>query len=287
MKKVTLLMAVLIAVFAIAGCTNPSAFDIKKPIVVVSREVGSGTRGAFIELVGLEKKNADGTTSDLTYIEAIIANGNAAVMTNVAGNQYAIGYSSFGALNNTVKALKINGVAPTEDNLKNGTYKIARPFNLATKGQLSVVAADFMAYILSTDGQKVVAANKYIASAGNAFTSSKPAGKVVLIGSTSVSPLMEKLSEAYKVVNPNAIIEIQSVGSTPGMTAAIEGTCDIGMASRALKDSEIAAGLTPTVIAIDGIAIIVNTKSTITDLTLDKVKKIFIGELKLWSDVLL
>jgi phosphate transport system substrate-binding protein len=278
------MLAAVFAVLAVAGCGNPGAFDAKKAIVVVSREEGSGTRGAFIELVGLEQKNAAGQTVDATSEEAIISNGNAAVMTTVAGNQYAIGYASLGALNNTIKTLKIDGVDATEENVKNGTYKIARPFNIVTKGNVSAPAADFIAFMLSEQGQKVVKSSNYISSTGAAFTSTKPTGKVVVIGSTSVSPLMEKLAEAYKVINPNVNIEIQSVGSTPGVTAAINGTADIGMASRKLKDSELAQGIKPTVIALDGIAVISHPKNPITGLSLEMVTKIFLGEIKLWSD---
>ena len=268
-----------------SGSGNISAFNGTKDIVVVSREDGSGTRGAFIELFGIEKKNDDGTRKDLTTKEAIIAKQTDVMMTNIAGNPYAIGYISLGSLNNTVKALQIEGVAPTTENVKRETYPIARPFNIATKDKVSALAEDFIGFLLSAEGQTVVA-NSYIAVAedANAYAGSKPTGKIVVAGSSSVTPIMEKLREAYLAINPNSTIEIQMSDSSAGVTGAIDGTCDIGMASRKLKDSELEQ-LTSTQIALDGIAVIVNNGNPITNLTKDQVKAIFTGELLTWGEV--
>lgn len=263
-----------------------SDFDTSKDITVVSREEGSGTRGAFIELFGVEEKDASGNKIDNTTEEATISNSTSVVMTSVAGDQYAIGYISLGSLNDTIKAVKIDGVEPTVENIKSKTYKIARPFNIATKGDLSEATKDFIDYIMSADGQKVVEENGYISASENAsYAGSKPSGKIVIAGSSSVSPVMEKLKEAYLLVNTNAQIEIQTSDSTTGMTSTKDGICDIGMASRELKDSEIEAGLTNQVIAMDGIAVVVNKKNTFDELTSDQVKAIYTGENLAWDEV--
>lgn len=261
-------------------------FDTSSDISVVSREDGSGTRGAFIELFGVEEKDANGDKVDYTTDEAIIANSTEIVMTTVAGDDYAIGYSSLGSLNDTVKAVKIDGAEPTADNINNGSYTISRPFNIATKGDVSDVAQDFINYIMSADGQQIIEDNGYIkASDAGAFESNGASGKIVVAGSSSVTPVMEKLQEAYQKVNSGAEIEIQESDSTTGMTAAMDGTCDIGMASRELKDTEINGGLTATVIAKDGIAIIVNKNNPTKDLTKDQVNSIFRGEVTTWDEV--
>ncbi len=258
-----------------------------QPISVVSREDGSGTRGAFVELTGVEEKDADGNKTDNTTADAIISNSTEIMMTTVSGDEYAIGYSSTGSLNDTVKALNVDGVEPTAQNIKDGKYSLSRPFNIATKGTPGKLAQDFIDYILSEEGQKVVEDNGYIASVDDAkvFKSSGESGKLVVAGSSSVTPVMEKLAEAYKAVNKKAEIEIQESDSTTGMTAAADGTCDIGMASRELEDSEKDKGLTSQAIALDGIAVIVNTQNTRTEITTDMVKKIFTGEVTDWSDV--
>jgi phosphate transport system substrate-binding protein len=255
-------------------------------ITVVSREDGSGTRGAFIELFGIEEKDASGKKVDNTTDDATITNSTEVMMTTVAGDEAAIGYTSLGALNSSIKALKVDGAEATAANVKSGTYKISRPFNIATKGTVSEVTQDFINYILSEDGQKIVESNGYI-SQGNsgAFTSNGASGKIVVAGSSSVTPVMEKLLEAYQKVNPGAKIELQESDSTTGMTAAIDGTCDIGMASRELKDSEKSAGLTNQVIALDGIAVIVNNKNSASNITSEQVKAIFTGETTDWSNV--
>lgn len=263
-----------------------SDFDTSNDITVVSREDGSGTRGAFIELFGVEVKDANGNKEDMTTEEATISNSTSVVMTTVAGDDYAIGYISLGSLNDTVKALKIDGTDATVANIKSGTYKIARPFNIATKGDVSEVAKDFIDYIMSADGQAVVEDNGYISvSENSAYAGSKPAGKIVVAGSSSVSPVMEKLKEAYLAVNTNAEIEIQTSDSTTGMTSTIDGICDIGMASRELKDSEVESGLTNQVIAMDGIAVVVNKNNSFDELTSEQVKSIYTGEALAWDEV--
>lgn len=261
-------------------------FNSKKSISVLSREDGSGTRGAFIELFGIEKKDASGKKVDYTTDEAAITNSTAVMLTSVAGDNYAIGYVSLGSLNDSVKAVKIDGADATVANINNGSYKISRPFNIAVKEGLSPVAQDFVNFILSDDGQKVIAANKYIKIQNTkAYSSNKASGKVVVAGSSSVSPVMEKLIEAYKNVNPNAKIELQTSDSTTGVTNAINGTCDIGMASRALKDSEKAKGVKEITIAIDGIAVIVNKLNPVADMTKTQVEQIFTGNITKWSAV--
>ena len=268
-----------------APVEEPAAFD--KDIVVVSREDGSGTRGAFIELMGVEQKDADGKKVDYTTLDAEIVNSTSVVLQTVAGNEAAIGYISLGSLNDTVKALQIDGADATVENIKSGTYKVARPFNIATKAEVSEAAQAFIDFILSAEGQAVIQENKYIASVDNApaFAGSTVAGKVVVAGSSSVTPVMEKLKEAYMAVNPNAEIEIQMSDSSTGVKMAIEGTCDIGMASRELKDSETAEGVAATVIAIDGIAIIVNLNNPIAGLTAEQVRQMYVGEMTNWSEV--
>lgn len=262
-----------------------TAFDTSKTIAVVTREEGSGTRDAFTELTGVLVKDGDKKT-DNTTSSAVTINSTEAVITNVKDNDSAIGYISLGSLNDTVKALKVGSVEATAENVKSGDYVISRPFNIAYKGELSEVAQDFVDYILSSDGQKVVADEGYVAVTENAaYNGKKPEGKISVAGSSSVSPVMEKLAEAYQKVNTNAKVEIQTSDSSAGMQAAMEGTCDIGMASRELKDKE-ASELKATTIAKDGIAIIVNKANSCEDLTVDQIKSIYTGETTVWSDVI-
>lgn len=261
-------------------------FNSKKSISVLSREDGSGTRGAFIELFGIEKKDANGKKVDYTTDEAAITNSTAVMLTSVAGDSYAIGYVSLGSLNDSVKAVKIDGADATVANINNGSYKISRPFNIAVKEGLSPVAQDFVNFIISDEGQKIIVTNKYIKIQNTkAYASNKASGKVVVAGSSSVSPVMEKLIESYKTVNPNAKIELQTSDSTTGVTNAINGTCDIGMASRALKDSEKAKGVQEVTIAIDGIAVIVNKANPVENMTKAQVEQIFTGKVSKWVDV--
>lgn len=262
----------------------PATLD--KDIVVVSREDGSGTRGAFIELFGVEQKDADGKKIDYTTLDAEIVNSTSVVLQTVSGNDAAIGYISLGSLNDTVKALQIDGADATVANVKDGSYKISRPFNIVTKAEVSEAAKAFIDFILSAEGQAVVSDNHYIPmDNAPAFAGSSVAGKVVVAGSSSVTPVMEKLKEAYMAVNPNAEIEIQMSDSSTGVKMAIDGTCDIGMASRALKDSETAEGVASTVIATDGIAVIVNLNNPIAGLTAEQVRQIYVGETLSWADV--
>ena len=261
-------------------------FDNSEYINVVSREDGSGTRGAFIELFGVEEKNDAGEKVDNTTVDAQITNNTSVMMSTVAGNQHAIGYISLGSLNDEVKALKIDGAEASAENVENGSYKVSRPFNIVTKDGLSADAQDFMDYILSTDGQQVVSDDGYIAIKDTkAYEGNCSGEKVVVAGSSSVTPLMEKLKEAYTKVNSNANIEVQQSDSTTGITSASDGLCDIGMASRDLKDEEKSSGLTATVIATDGIAVIVNKENPTDGLTSDQVKSIYVGDTTDWADV--
>ena len=271
---------------AAAADTATADFDTEEDISVYSREDGSGTRGAFIELFGVEEKDANGEKIDNTTEDATITNNTSVMMTGVAGDDYAIGYVSLGSLNDTVKALKIDSVEPTVENIKSDSYKVYRPFNIATKGEESEAAQDFIDYILSAEGQQIVSNEGYITvdDAAQAFAGGQASGSVTVAGSSSVSPVMEKLAEAYMKLNGNVKIEIQTSDSTTGMTSAIDGVCDIGMASRELKDTETAE-LTATVIAQDGIAVVVNNNNPIDNLTKDQVKSIYVGETTSWSEV--
>ena len=280
MKKI---LAMVLAMLLVIG----SACAVAEEINVISREDGSGTRGAFIELFGIEQKDADGNKVDYTTDEADITNSTSVMMTSVAGNPNAIGYISLGSLNETVKALSIDGVEASVENIKAGAYTVARPFNIATQAEVSESAQAFIDFILSAEGQAVIEANGYIAVVEDApaFAGSSIEGKVVVAGSSSVTPVMEKLKEAYEAVNPNAEIEVQQSDSSTGMNSAIEGVCDIGMASRAVKDSELEAGLVSTTIAMDGIAVIVSNDNAATGLTTDQVRAIYMGEITDWSEV--
>ena len=285
--KINLQKMILGAILATSICSVYAApkFTSKKSITVLSREDGSGTRGAFIELFGIEKKDTSGKKVDYTTDEAAITNSTAVMLASVAGDNYAIGYVSLGSLNDSVKAVKIDGADATISNINNGSYKISRPFNIAVKGGLTPVAQDFVNFILSDKGQKVIAANKYIQVAAKSYISSKASGKIVVAGSSSVSPVMEKLIEAYKSENPNAKIELQTSDSTTGVTNAINGTCDIGMASRSLKDSEKSKGVQEVTIAIDGIAVIVNKSNPTENLSKAQVEQIFTGKTLKWNEV--
>ena len=290
-----------LGMFSIMGCSSnnsassgsgsadgsAAASTASGEISVYSREDGSGTRGAFIELFGIEQKDASGEKVDMTTTSAAITNSTSVMMTSVAGDESGIGYISLGSLNDTVKALKIDGTEATAANVKSGDYKVSRPFNIVTKDNMSDAAKDFIAFIMSADGQKVVEDNNYIAVADGAaaYEPSGVSGKVVIAGSSSVTPVMEKLAEAYKAINPNVTIEVQQSDSTTGVNMAIEGTCDIGMASRELKDSETSEGVSATVIALDGIAVIVSPDSSINELTSDQVMKIYTGEITDWADI--
>ena len=259
----------------------------KKSVVLISREEGSGTRGAFVELFGIEMKNAEGKKVDFTSEEADITNSTEVMLTSVAGNKYAIGYVSLGSLNKTVKALKIEGVSPSVSSIKNGTYKISRPCNIVTKQTgLSENASDFIRFILSSDGQAIVEANGYISATQNpAYIATGKKGKITVAGSSSVTPVMEKLAEAYEKLNPEIKIEVQMSDSTTGVNSALNGVCEIGMASRELKDSEKAKGALQIKIAIDGIAVIINKENPTESASIQSVKDLYIGTISKWGDV--
>ena len=301
LKKFIAILAVVGMVAGLAvGCGSSDAdssaegedaqaaeWDSSMDITIVSREDGSGTRGAFIELFGIEEKDENGEKVDMTTEEAQITNSTSVMLTTVAGDDYAIGYVSLGSLDDSVKALKIDGAEATAENIKSGDYKVSRPFNIATKEGLdNEVAKDFINFIMSEEGQQVIADNGYIPLDDvKPFEGTNPEGKAVVGGSSSVSPVMEKLIEAYKAVNANAEIELQTTDSTTGMTSTIDGSYDIGMASRELKDEETSQGLVGQVIATDGIAVIVNLNNTTDELTSDQVKTIYTGEALTWDEV--
>ena len=305
MKKKIMILAVgavlALGAFALAGCASGNSADSGQAagdaaaaddvspsgeVSVYSREDGSGTRSAFIELMGVEEKDASGEKVDMTTPAAAITNSTSVMMTSVAGDPNGIGYISLGSLNDMVKAVEVDGVEATAENVKSGTYKVARPFNIVTKDGLSDVAQDFIDFILSADGQAIVEEEGYIAveDGAAAYVGSGVSGKIVVAGSSSVTPVMEKLAEAYQAINSGVTIEVQQSDSTTGVNMATEGTCDIGMASRELKDSESA--VTGTVIAQDGIAVIVNKDSSIKGLTSDQIKSIYTGEITTWEEAL-
>lgn len=261
-------------------------FDADQDITVISREDGSGTRSAFIELTGVEAENDAGEKEDMTTEAAAIQSSTNGVMTAVANDETAIGYISLGSLNDTVKAVTVGGVEATAENVSNGTYTLARPFNIVTNGEpTDPVAVDFIAYCMSPDGQALATEEGYIGGEGTEYTSTQPSGDITVGGSSSVSPLMEKLIEAYKTVNPNANIELLTTDSTTGVTGALDGTYTVGMASRALKDTETSEGAQSTVLAMDGIAVVVNPANTTADLSVDQIKSIYTGETTTWADV--
>lgn len=277
MKKFLALLscAVLMAATAV-GCGSQN-----EKITVVSREDGSGTRSAFSELMGVVKDDKDNTTDT-----AEVTNSTSVMLTTVAGNKAAIGYVSLGSLNDTVKAIKVDGVEATAENVKAGKYAVSRPFNIVTGKDLTPLAQDFISYILSTDGQAVVDEKGYISvTQGEAYKASGQTGTLTIAGSTSVAPLMEVLADKYMALNSGVKIEIQQSGSSAGITSAVEGVCQIGMASRELKDSETAKGVTATKIAMDGIAVIVNKDNSFSELTSDQIRKIYTGETTQWSDL--
>ena len=256
-------------------------------ISVISREEGSGTRSAFIELFGIEEEDASGEKVDNTTEEAVTTNNTAAMITNVSGNPNAIGYVSLGSLNDTVKAVKIDGNEATAENVKAGTYKVSRPFNIVTKTDgVSELAQDFINYIMSTDGQAIVEEEGYVPmDTTDKYSSNGATGTLTVGGSSSVAPVMEKLAEAYEAVNTDADVQVTTTDSSTGVTSTIEGSYDIGMASRAVKDEEVSQGVTGTQIAIDGVAVIVNNENTMDNLTSDQVKNIFTGSVTDWSEV--
>ena len=281
MKKTTLMLAVMMLIFSTAA----AEFNAKKMINVISREDGSGTRGAFVELTGVEQK-VNGKKMDMTTEDAQITNNTAVMLTTVAGDDYAIGYVSMGSMSDSVKAVKVEGVEATAENVAGGSYKIARPFNIAYQAdKLSDLGGDFISYVMSAEGQAIVEKNGYVATGdAQAYAGTMPAGKLVIAGSSSVSPVMEKLAESYRKINAGADIEIQTSDSTTGMTAAMDGSCEIGMASRALKEAE-AAALESVVMAMDGIAVIVNHANPTEELSVEQICAIYTGEVMNWNEI--
>ncbi|MBP0958461.1 MAG: substrate-binding domain-containing protein [Oscillospiraceae bacterium] len=269
-----------------AAAAGGSNFKASSDITVISREDGSGTRGAFVELFGVEQKNDQGEKIDYTIDTASITQSTGVMKTSVSQNEYAIGYISLGALDETVKALKIDGVDATADNIKNGTYKISRPFNIVTTGNVSPLAQDFIDFIMSADGQAVIEGDNYIpVSDAPAYSGTKQSGTITVAGSSSVTPVMEKLKEAYVAVNPDVTVEVNQSDSTTGVNSAIDGICDIGMASRELKDSETEKGAVSTVIAMDGITVIVSNDNPVAELTANEVKDIYTGNITTWESL--
>ena len=254
-------------------------------ITVVTREDGSGTRSAFVELTGVETDEGD-----MTIATAQVANSTNNVMTSVQAEPSAIGYISMGSLNETVKGIAVDGVEPTTDNVKAGTYPISRPFNIVTNGDISAqdeLTQDFVNWVMSADGQAICTEEGYIGDdAAEAYTSTQPSGSLAVGGSSSVSPVMEKLIETYMAdVNPNASIDLQTTDSTNGVTGALDGTYNIGMASRAISDDEASQGAVSTQLAMDGIAVIVNTENTVSNISMDSLRGIYTGEVTDWADV--
>ena len=284
-QLIKILFGVALVAVCATGCGKNQKNAAGEEISVVSREDGSGTRGAFIELFGIEEEDENGEKVDKTYEKAEITNSTSVMLTTVEGNKNAIGYVSLGALNDSVKAAKINGVEATQENIENKSYTISRPFNIVTKDDLSDVAKDFISFIMSKDGQAVVTEEKYISVSNEEYKSTLPEGKITVAGSSSVTPLMEALKEAYLKVNKNATIDIQQNDSTTGVNSAIEGICDIGMASRELKDTEVAGGVKSTAIAMDGIAVIVNKENPLEEISAEDLKKIYMGEITKWQEL--
>lgn len=270
----------LVALFVLCGLSSSL---IAENIYPISREMGSGTRGAFVDIFDV-KKQIGNKKIDATSKKAEVTNSTGVMITTVANSKNAIGYISLGSLNDTVKAVKIDGVAPSVENVNNKSYTVFRPFNLAVSSNNELVN-DFLAYIGSNLSKNIIQKAGYIAIYDNEFSSAKPSGKIVVAGSSSITPLMEKLKEGYKLVNPNATIEIQQSDSTTGINSAIEKIADIAMVSREFKDNELKSGLKTQILALDGLAVIVNKENSINSLSKESVKKIFTGEITDWNRV--
>ena len=285
MKKMIVSILLISTMIAIVGCGSNNGFDSNRIINVITREEGSGTRGAFTELFELEERDADGNKKDMISKEASVESNTNSILSTVQNDTYAIGYISMGSLNDDVKAVDIDGIAATAENVQSGTYPISRPFNIATSGDVTGVTKDFIEFILSAEGQEVVAGS-YISVDENAtpYAGNKESGTITVGGSSSIAPLMEKLIERYAQLNPNADVELQISDSSIGMTQTMEGAYDIGMASRALKDSE-KEELTDLPIALDGLAVIVNKENEITNLSKTDVQKIYLAEVETWSEI--
>lgn len=284
-KKTAFAVLTAASLILTAGCSEKKEFNMSSEIHTVSREDGSGTRGAFTDIFKITIKGADGSKKDLTTKEALVVNKTDVMLINISGDRYAIGYISLGSLNTSVKALKIDGVNASEENIRNGAYALSRPFNIVIQEDTAPLALDFIEFILSKEGQ-AIAANEYVAVDYNSapYSGNRPSGKIVVSGSSSVTPIVEKLGEAYEKTNPGATVEIQMSDSTAGVTGVLSGTCDIGLSSRWLTEEE-KSQLTEISIATDGIVIVVNNENPIESLTKDQVRKIFIGETIRWAEV--
>ena len=272
-KLAAIFISVALAATMLASCGGSS-----DKITVISREDGSGTRGAFIELTGIEEKDSNGNKTDNTKKDALICKSTDVVLTQVSGDK--------NALNDTVKALKVEGVEPSTATIESGDYKIVRPFNIAVKDGLSDAAQDFENYILSSEGQDIIEKAGYIKidKSAAAYASNNASGKVVVSGSSSVTPVMEKLAEAYQKANTNVTVDVQQSDSSTGIKDAINGTSDIGMASRDISDDELSQGIKSVTIAQDAIAVIVNKDNAVDDITMDEIKAIYTGSKTTWSD---
>ncbi len=285
--------AVVLCIGALTGCNGTDddsgsggSAVAGKSITVVSREEGSGTRDAFTELLGITEEDASGEDVDNTTVDAEITNSTAVMMTTVRGNTAAIGYISLGSLNDDVKAIKVDGAEATAENIKNGTYKVSRPLNIVTRDDTSEAASDFIQFIMSSEGQRVVEDKGYVSTdSGEGYTASGIEGKIVVAGSSSVAPLMEALAENYMALNSGVTINVEQNDSTTGVNSTVDGICDIGMASRDLKDSETAKGVSAATIAMDGIAVIVNSENPIEALDADTIRDIYVGDITEWDDV--
>ena len=275
MKKLFAIVLALVLTCAVA-------FAAEGTITVMSREDGSGTRGAFVELTGVEQDDVDMTT-----VDAVITNSTAVMLTSVAGDPNAIGYVSMGSLNETVKAVSVDGNAATVEGIKDGSYTLSRPFVVTTFGEVGEIAQDFLNYIMSAEGQAVINEEGYIAidDAAEAYTAAGVSGEITVGGSSSVTPVMEKLAEAYMALNPDVTVVVQQSDSTTGVTGTIEGTVDLGMASRALKAEEEEQGVVGTTIAMDGIAVIVNLENDTENLTTEQIMNIYTGAITDWSEL--
>ena len=275
MKKLFAIVLALVLTCAVA-------FAAEGTITVMSREDGSGTRGAFVELTGVEQDDVDMTT-----VDAVITNSTAVMLTSVAGDPAAIGYVSMGSLNETVKAISVDGVAATVEGIKDGSYTLSRPFVVTTFGEVGEIAQDFLNYIMSAEGQAIINEEGYIAinDAAEAYTAAGVSGEITVGGSSSVTPVMEKLAEAYMALNPDVTVIVQQSDSTTGVTGTIEGTVDLGMASRALKAEEEEQGVVGTTIAMDGIAVIVNLENDTENLTTEQIMNIYTGAITDWSEL--
>lgn len=275
MKKIVVIFAAFLLTVLLTGCRENA--DIN----VISREAGSGTRDAFTQLTGIKENGSDNTavTSEITSSTFV-------VIKSVAGDKNAIGYVSLGTLAGDIKALKINGTAPSAENIENGTYPLVRTFNIVDRGDLTAEAQDFVDFVMSAEGREIIEKEGYVA-AGEADSPEKSEkdsrkGRIVIAGSTSVAPLMDVLADKYMKYHPKVKIEIQQTGSGAGITSVLAGACDIGISSRELTEEEMAKGARASAIARDGIVVIVNQENETEDMTIDEIRDIFTGRRTVW-----